>query len=112
MKAHYRTASGRITFELDGSTPKEIFKAIAEVHDVFEADTAECGCCHKNRIIFRVRVNEDNEFYELYCQSCTAALSFGQRKAGGRLYAKRKDSAGKLLPDGGWAVYQRANAAS
>ena len=107
MKAHYRTASGRISFELEGSNPKELLRAIAEVQEVFEADTS-CGCCGKDKLIFRVRVTGDNEFYELHCQDCSAVLSFGQRKTGGRLYPKRRDAEGKLLPDGGWAVYVRA----
>lgn len=107
MKAHYRTVSGRISFELEGSNPKEIFRAIAEVQEVFEADTT-CGCCLKDKLIFRVRTVEDNEFYELHCQNCSADLSFSQRKTGGRLYPKRRDATGKVLPDGGWAVWVRA----
>ena len=110
MKAHYRTASGRITFELEGSNAKELFRAIAEVQDVFEADAA-CGCCASPKIVFRVRVNDGNEFYELHCQQCFADLSFGQRRDGGRLFVKRRDTDGKPLPNNGWSVWQRVNSA-
>ena len=48
MKAHYKTRSGRITFEVEGQTPKDLFKAIAEFQEIFESDSA-CGCCQSTR---------------------------------------------------------------
>lgn len=105
MKAHYRTRSGRITFEVEGQTPKDLFRGIAEIEEVFEAD-ATCGCCEYSGIVFRVRTVEDNEFYELFCESCTATLSFGQRRTGGKLFVKRKDGNGAFLPNRGWKVWR------
>jgi len=77
MKAHYRTKSGRLTCEVEGQTFKQLFEGIAQVQEIFESDNA-CGACNSANIRFRVRPVQDNEFYELYCDDCTATLSFGQ----------------------------------
>lgn len=103
MKAHYRTQSGRLTFELDGGAP-EIFAGIAEVQEIFEADTS-CGCCNQPNIRFRVRTVDDNHFYELVCLDCRAVLSFGQTKRGNHLFAKRKEG-DRWLENRGWKVWQ------
>jgi hypothetical protein len=71
VKAHYKTRSGRIIFEVEGQSPKDIFRAIAEVQNVFEAES-ECGCCSSPNIQFRVRTVDGNDYYELYCEVCTA----------------------------------------
>jgi hypothetical protein len=105
MKAHYRTRSGRLTFEIEGDTPKKIFKGIAELQEVFEADS-KCGCCQSEDIVFRVRKVEANEFYELSCNACRARLSFGQLKSGGGIWAKRYDDEHKPLPNRGWEIYR------
>ena len=103
MKAHYRTETGHLTFEVEGG-PKEIFAGIAGIQEVFEADTT-CGCCGKARIRFRVRAADDNSFYELVCMDCHATLAFGQTKVGNRLFAKRKEG-DRWLPDRGWKVWK------
>jgi len=33
MKAHYHTMNGRLVFEVDGDTPKAVFKAITILYD-------------------------------------------------------------------------------
>jgi len=111
MKAHYRTKSGRISFEVEAQTFKQLFQAIAETQEVFEADT-NCGCCNSANIRFRVRSAQDNEFYEIYCEDCTATLSFGQTRQGNKLYAKRKDNDGTPIPNRGWRVWRRGESES
>ena len=59
MKAHYRTRSGRITIEVEGQTPKDLFRAIAEFQEIFESDSM-CGCCQSVTIRFRVRTVDEN----------------------------------------------------
>lgn len=109
MKAHYKTRSGRIIFEVEGQSPKDLFRGIAEVQGVFESDT-ECGCCHSPNIQFRVRQagkdGAENDYYELFCQDCSAVLSFGQFRKGNSLFVKRKDAEGILLPNHGWKVWR------
>lgn len=103
MKAHYKTANGRITFELEGSGQKDLFEGIAALQEVFESDS-KCGVCGATDIKFRVRKVDSFTFYELHC-SCGARLSFGQSKDMKSLFPKRKDDTG-WLPDRGWSKYQ------
>lgn len=100
MKAHFRVLGGRITLELEGGTQKELFAAIADAQDVFDADTV-CGLCNGQDLRFQVRHIEGNAFYELACRGCTARLTFGQHKEGGTLYPKRGEG------NRGWAKFQR-----
>lgn len=106
MKAHYKTKDGRIVFEVQAETPKEIFKQIAAVQETFEADQ-RCGCCQSADIRFQTRNVDDNDFFELRCNACYARFQFGQNKKGGSLFPKRKGDDGALLPDRGWAKYVR-----
>lgn len=105
MKAHYRTRNGRMTFEVESESQKGIFRGIAELQAVFEADW-KCGCCDSDDIRFDVRDVEDNEYFALRCMACNAKLSFGQHRKGNTLFAKRKDEQNNLLPNRGWSVYQ------
>ena len=50
---------------------------------------------------------EDNDYYEMRCLSCGAALSYGQHKKGGTLFPKRKDENGNWLDNGGWQKWQK-----
>lgn len=106
MKAHFRTRNNRITFEIEGDTQKALFRGIAELQQVFEADDT-CGVCNSADIRFCVRVIEDNEYYELRCQACDGQLSFGQHKKGGSLFAKRRDKDNNILGNRGWYKYHR-----
>jgi hypothetical protein len=104
MKALYKTRSGRIVFEVEGQSPKDVFCAIVEVQNIFEADST-CGCCESPEIQFRVRTIDSNEYFDLNCEGCTATLNFGQTKKGS-LFPKRKDAEGMLLANRGWKVWR------
>lgn len=97
--------SAKLEFELEGSGQKEIFKELATVQEIFSED--KCGACKKDDIKFVVRNVEDNDYYEMRCLSCGAALSFGQHKKGGTLFPKRKDENGNWLENGGWHKWQK-----
>lgn len=106
MKVHYRTASNRMTFEVQGDTPKAIFRTISEIQDVFECDD-RCGRCQSPNIRFRTRTVDDNDYFELKCQDCHAALAFGQTRKGDTLFPKRKDQDGNLIEDRGWVIWRK-----
>lgn len=107
MRAHYKTANGRITFEVQGETTKAIFEEIAAVQEIFETEQA-CRICHTQNIRFQVRKVEDFTYYELVCQEmgCRARFQFGQAKKGGGLFPKRKAEDGSYLPNNGWSKYK------
>lgn len=100
MKAHYRVLGGRVTLELEGGTQKELFAAIAQAQEVFDADQA-CGMCEDQNLKFQVRNIEGNAFYELACRGCGAKLEYGQHKDNRTLYPKR----GEISR--GWKKFQR-----
>lgn len=106
MKAHYKTANGRLTFEVQGESAKELFSQVATLQEVFEAESV-CGVCQGQDLRFQMREVDDFKFYELVCRKpgCFARFSFGQAKKGGGLFPKRKDSDGNWLPNHGWEKY-------
>jgi hypothetical protein len=108
MKAHYKTRSGQLVFEVTAEDPKGLFAQIADLQEVFEAEVV-CGLCKGTDIRLNHRKSEDFHFYELLCLAagCHARFAFGQAKQGGRLFPKRKDEAGNWLPNNGWAKYVR-----
>ena len=106
MEAQYRTRDGRILIKVEAEHQKSLFKGLAAVQEVFEAE-AECGCCQSKELKFRVRVVDENEFYELAC-SCGARFEFGQHKKGGSLFPKRRAEDGTALPNRGWAKWEAA----
>lgn len=57
MKAHYRTRNGRMTFEVESESQKGIFRGIAELQAVFEADW-KCGCHRKGNTLFAKRKDD------------------------------------------------------
>lgn len=105
MKAHYRTRNGRIVFEVQGETQKSLFKQIAQLQDVFEADE-RCGCCQSENIKLIVRSHDDNEFYEMGCCECRAVLQFGQHKRGETLFPRRYDDQRQIIGDNGWRKFR------
>ncbi len=107
MKAHYKTASGRITFEVEGENAKALFRELASIQEVFDAEQY-CGCCQGTAIRLQARKVDDFDFYELSCQNqqCRARFQFGQQKKGGNLFPKRKDEDGHWLPNNGWSKYE------
>jgi len=104
MKVKFKPSS-KIEFELEGSGQKEVFKELATVQEIFSEE--RCGACKKDDIKYVVRNVDDNDYYELRCLSCGAALSFGQHKKGGTLFPKRKDENGNWLENSGWHKWQK-----
>jgi hypothetical protein len=104
MKAIFRTRKGQISFELEGADAKELFRQIAAVEEVFDAEH-ECGLCHSKELRFRHRVVGEYQYYELHCNDCGARFEFGQRKAGGILFPRRRKKK-QQLPNGGWSKYE------
>lgn len=108
MKLTYRSADGRITAELEAETIKDLFRAVSEFVSIFEADT-NCGCCNSQNIHPRTRAYDGNDYFEYFCQDCSAALNLGQHKTGGTLFVKRTDSETKqTLPNRGWKKWVKA----
>lgn len=105
MKCTYKSVNGRMMFEVSGESAKDIFEQIANVQEVFDADS-KCGCCDSANIKFRVRQVDDYTFYELVCADCHARLSFGQNKKGGGLFPKRKAEDGGWLSNNGWSKFE------
>lgn len=104
MKILYR-ANEKLSFELEASGQKEVFKELATIQEIFSEEN--CGLCGSNSIKFVVRNVDNNDYYELRCteNKCGAVLAFGQHKKGGTLFPKRKDDDNKYLPNKGWHKY-------
>lgn len=107
MNANYKTAAfgGRLTFQVQGETAKDIFRQLSQVQEVFDAEIS-CGCCGKVNVRLLARQVDEYDFYELACLDCHARFAFGQSKKGGALFPKRKDEDGNYLPNRGWAKYE------
>lgn len=105
MKAQYRTANGRLVIEVQTDEVRELFRLVAAVQDVFEAETV-CGLCESQRLQNQVRTVSENDYFELICRDCHARFAFGLNKKGGGLFPKRRGPDG-LLPNGGWARWVR-----
>jgi hypothetical protein len=106
MEAHYRAFGGRIVVKVEASNIKDLIKQISPVAEILDADNA-CGKCGSEAIYPRCRTVGKFDYFELKCGNakCGAALSFGQLKEGGGLFAKRKDDAGNLMDSNGWHIY-------
>lgn len=104
MKLHYKL-NNKIGVEVEADGQKELFKEIASVQEIF--GESKCGMCGKEDIKFVVRNVDSNEYYEMRCLSCYAALPFGQHKKGGTLFPKRKDENNKYLPNNGWYIWNK-----
>lgn len=103
MKAHYKSPNGRMVFEVEGETPKNLFRSIAELQELFETEES-CGVCNSLNIRLSHRVIDNNEYFGLRC-ACGAEFSFGQKRQGGGLFPKRNDAEGNALPHRGWKIY-------
>ena len=104
MKVIYRV-NNNLSFELDGSGQKDMFEQLAMVQEIFGQDV--CGKCKSENLVYRIRENDGNKFYELMCKKCFAVLSFGQHKIGGTLFPSKKDKGGDWLPDNGWTKWNK-----
>jgi hypothetical protein len=106
MTARLSLLNRRLIVEASGADPKSLFRELGLLAEIFEADAA-CGACHSQEIRPSCRIVDGYEYYSLHCTICGAELSFGQRKDGTGLFAKRKTDDGAPLPDGGWRRYQQ-----
>lgn len=107
MKVFYK-ANDRLSFELEASGQKEIFKELAIIQEIFSED--KCELCKNQNFRFVVRSVDGNDYYELRCFDCGGILTFGQHKKGGTLFPKRKDDNNNWLPNKGWHKYQKDEA--
>lgn len=91
VKYYVDPKGSHLVFDLAAENCKELFALVAEVQEIFEADTS-CGQCGAAELRYRVRTVDGNDFYELLCSSCQATLALGQTKDGKRLFPKRDKS--------------------
>jgi len=103
VKAHFKSATGRLLIELQADDVKGLFRAIAEVQEILDADS-NCGACGSPAVRFRVRKVDKFEYFELACE-CGARLQFGQLQDGHGLFPKRRNERGEELPNRGWQRY-------
>ena len=64
MKATYQTANGRLTFEFEAESNKEMVSQLAHIQEIFEEPA--CGCCKSDRIRFDLREFDGNKYYKLF----------------------------------------------
>ncbi len=110
MKVHLKL--NNLSFELEGSTEKELFKQVCKIQEVF--GESECGACKSKDVFLQVRTVDETDFYEVKCRNpkCLAAMSFGQHKKGGSLFPKRfkMDGDKKIWSKTkGWEKWEKPN---
>lgn len=98
---------GQYTIEVDGKDSKEAFVNMAGALDCF--GETHCGACGSTELREQVRENGGHTFYEKRCMECNATLGYGQRKADGSMYPRRKDRDGNWMENRGWSVYRTSN---
>lgn len=103
MKATFTI--NQLQFELEGAEARELFQMVAQIQDIFEAET-QCGCCQSDNIRYGFRDYNGDKFYELVCRECSAQFRFGQKKIDNSLFPKRKAEDGKPLPNHGWSKWE------
>jgi hypothetical protein len=101
FEAQVKLQGGRLIVKVAAPSVKELFAAIGEVQEVFDADS-ECGACSAPGPKFRVRERDKFKFYEMHCDACGADLAYGQHRDGGGIWPKRLDDAGRPMPFRGW----------
>lgn len=106
MKVQYRV--GNAAVEVDGKDVKDVFGQLSGAVEVF--GNAACGACGGTSVVPNVREVQGNTYYEMRCTQCGASLAFGQRKADGVLYPKRKDKDGQWLDNNGWIKFRKREA--
>lgn len=112
---------GQLTFQLEGTTQKELFKTIAAIQEVFSEEA--CGLCGCETLRFVVREVDGNDYAEIHCTNaaCRAKLAFGQSKQKpGTLFPIRKltkegkphRKTGEFGKHNGWTKYRGDSPAS
>ena len=104
MEAQYKTRNGRLVIKCEAEKPKDLFRQLAMVCDVFDAEDS-CGLCNSKNIQFRTRAVENGEYFDLHCEACGAQFDFGQHKNGSTLFAKRRGEGGSLA-NRGWHKWE------
>jgi hypothetical protein len=103
MRVIYKV-SDELTFELEGSTQKDIFEELSSVGEVFGGSTS-CGKCQSTNVHFRMRKVDANKFFEKSCGDCGASLSYGCHRVGDTLFKKVKNEDGSWIDNRGWVRY-------
>jgi len=85
MVASLSLLHGRLLIESEGADVKAIFRELGQLAEIFEADSA-CGACGSDSIRPNCRSVDGYEYFALHCTSCSAELSFGQRKDSNGLF--------------------------
>ncbi len=104
MKLTFKTRTGYLIETSQVDTEKELFKATANLQAIFAAEDS-CGCCQSPYISYRFRTIDENDYYDLVCNACSASFRFGQTRKGS-LFPKRKDDQNQPLPNRGWSVWK------
>lgn len=108
MKVNYQLRN--CTLEVEGKDVKDCFSQLVSAVEVFGQN--QCRACSCTDVVPVMRENAGNTYYEMRCQECRATLSFGQRRADGALYPRKKDSDGNWIDNNGWKVWERRPAAA
>lgn len=87
MEAQIKALNGRVTVKVSGEDAKALFKELASAQEIFSA-ADQCELCQSADLRFNYRTVDSFSFYELKCNACGGALSFGQRKDGSGLFPK------------------------
>lgn len=107
MKVRFK--GEKVDVEVEGKDTKDVFAQLAKATEVFS--NAVCGSCGSHRTVPVVRDVDGNTYYEMRCQDCGACLGFGQKRADGSLFPKRKSKEGQWLDGNGWVKFRRAEPA-
>ena len=104
MKLRFKP-SPYFEFEIEGTTQKDFFQAIADIGEIFTDEP--CGVCKSTDTRYRVRNVDSNNFFEKVCNKCFARLAFGQhKKTPGSLFPKRKFEDGSYdVKNQGWSKW-------
>ncbi len=106
MKVQYTSANGRLVFDFEAASHKDVMAKLAAIQELFEESS--CGMCESKNIRFEVREHDGNNYYKMVCGACNAQIDYGQHKTGNSLFIKRwnKDTR-TVLPNRGWYQYQK-----
>lgn len=102
MNIRYKVEN--LEVEVEGSDVKQCMAEVSSALEVFGNNV--CGACNSTKTVPSVREAGGSKFFEMRCLSCGAALGFGQKKADGSLFPRRKDKNDSYLPNNGWTKWQ------
>lgn len=112
MKANFKLKRGAMTFEVLGEQAKDIWAQVAQIQELFEAESC-CGLCGSEELRYSHRITKNGgyHYYELICRECYGVFQFGQVKATLEIFPKRRDTKTKQpLPNGGWRKWEERGA--